>query len=135
MTTSTSIGSILLASTNPENLRSWYELAFDVTADADGFLRFGEVGVLVDKRDDVAATAAEPARVILNFHVDDAQATARHLDTLNVTWLAALEYREGPGAWFGTVLDPDGNCIQIIELTDAYWAAKKAREAATPTPA
>jgi hypothetical protein len=44
----------------------------------------------VDRRDDVAAKAAESARVILNLHVDD-EATARHLDAMGVTWLAPLE--------------------------------------------
>jgi hypothetical protein len=45
----------------------------------------------VDRRDDVAAKAAESARVILNLHVDDDEATARHLDAMGVTWLAPLE--------------------------------------------
>jgi predicted enzyme related to lactoylglutathione lyase len=121
------IGSFLLASTDPVRLRGWYERAFGVTADTDGFLPFGEVGLLVNSRDDVAAKAAEPARVILNLHVDDAEATARHLDAIGVTWLAPLEYREQAGAWFGTVLDPDGNYVQIIELTPAYWAARQQR--------
>ena len=74
-----------------------------MTADTDGFLRFGEVDLLVDSRDDVAAQAAEPTRVILNLHVHDAEATARHLGAMGVTWLAPLEYREQAGAWFGTV--------------------------------
>jgi hypothetical protein len=39
-----------------------------------------------------------------------------------VQWLVPVEYRAD--AWFATLLDPDGNCIQIIELTDAYWAAR-----------
>ena len=79
------IGSFLLASTDPVRLRGWYERAFGVTADTDGFLPFGEVGLLVNSRDDVAAKAAEPARVILNLHVDDAEATARHLNAIGVT--------------------------------------------------
>lgn len=120
-----SLGSILLASADPTRLRAWYERAFDATVDSDGFLRFGEVAVLIDGRDDVVATNPEPARVILNFHVDDAQATARHLDQLGVTWLVKVEYREAGGAWFGTLLDPDGNWIQIIELTDVYWATRR----------
>jgi predicted enzyme related to lactoylglutathione lyase len=121
------IGSFLLASTDPGRLRGWYERAFGVTADTDGFLRFGEIGLLVDSRDDVAAKAVEPARLILNLHVDDAEATARHLGARGVTWLAPLEYREQAGAWFGTVLDPDGNYVQIIGLTPAYWAARGQR--------
>jgi catechol 2,3-dioxygenase-like lactoylglutathione lyase family enzyme len=121
------VGSLLLASTDPGRLRGWYERAFGVTADTDGFLPFGEVGLLVVSRDDVAAKAAEPARMIVNLHVDDAGAVARHLDAVGVTWLAPLEYREPAGAWFGTVLDPDGNYVQIIELTPAYWAARQGR--------
>jgi hypothetical protein len=51
---------------------------------------------------------------------------------MGVTWLAELEYREPAGAWFGTVLDPDGNYPQIIELTDAYWAARQQHAAGRP---
>lgn len=123
------IGSILLASTNPARLRDWYERALEVSADHDGFLSFGEVDVLIDGRDDVADRAVEPARVIINVHVADAKQTARRLEELGASWVAPLEYREGAGAWFGTVLDPDGNYLQIIELTDAYWAAREARAA------
>ncbi|GAA1546916.1 hypothetical protein GCM10009678_31930 [Actinomadura kijaniata] len=121
------IGSILLASTDPARLRAWYERAFDVRADGDGFLPLGEVGVLVDGREDVAERAAEPERVILNLHVADARAVARRLDALGVEWVAEPEYREGAGAWFATLRDPDGNLVQIIELTPEYWTARRAR--------
>jgi predicted enzyme related to lactoylglutathione lyase len=122
------IGSILLASADPAALRAWYEQAFGVTADVDGFLQLGDVGLLIDGRDDVAARAAEPARLILNLHVPDARAAAARLDELGVTWLAELEYRPQGGAWFATVVDPDGNYVQIIEITDAYWPARQERE-------
>ena len=65
--------------------------------------------------------------MIINIHVDDARATARHLDVLGERWLAQLEYRRPNEAWFGTVIDPDGNYVQIIELTQAYWAARRSR--------
>jgi hypothetical protein len=65
----------------------------------------------------------EPQRTILNFHIDDAHAVAAHLHTLAVTWLVEVEFRGDP--WFRTLLDPDGNCIQIIELTNAYWEARR----------
>src|SRR5437763_1931405 len=87
------LGSILLASTNPDRLRSWYERAFAVTPNADGFLAFGGVDVLIDQRNDVAERCVESGRVILNFHVDDAHAVAAHLDGLGVTWIAPLEFR------------------------------------------
>ncbi len=127
MQSTPAIGSILLASTDPARLLDWYERALGVSPDHDGFLRLGEVGVLIDARDDVADRTAEPGRVIINVHVADAKEAAGRLDELGVNWIAPLEYREGAGAWFGTVQDPDGNYLQIIELTDAYWAAKQAR--------
>ena len=49
---------------------------------------------------------------------------------MGVTWLAPPEYREQAGAWFGTVVDPDGNYVQIIELTPAIGPpVKRARQA------
>ena len=57
--------------------------------------------------------AGEFGRVILNFHVDDAQAAAGHLDGLDdVTWLSELELRGD--AWFAALLDPDGNCSASV---------------------
>jgi catechol 2,3-dioxygenase-like lactoylglutathione lyase family enzyme len=121
------IGSILLASTDPERLRAWYEEAFGVRADADGFLFFGGVGVLIDGRDDVSDHNPEPGRVILNLHVRDARAMVDHLNGMDVTWVAELEYRPDAGLWFATLLDPDGNYVQLIEVTAAYLAAKRSR--------
>jgi catechol 2,3-dioxygenase-like lactoylglutathione lyase family enzyme len=116
------LGSIILASTDPERLRSWYEQAFDVTPNPDGFLELGGVAMLVVPREGIADRCAEPGRIILNLHVDDAKATVAHLDELRVTWVAELELRVD--AWFATMLDPDGNYVQVIELTDVYWAAR-----------
>ncbi|WP_225993714.1 VOC family protein [Actinomadura rudentiformis] len=121
------IGSILLASAEPDRLRAWYEQAFDMKADGDGFLHFGGVGVLIDGRDDVAARAAEPARMILNLHVKDAHALVERLDGLGVTWIAELEYRETGGAWFATLADPDGNILQLIELGPDYMRLRRER--------
>jgi predicted enzyme related to lactoylglutathione lyase len=115
------LGSILLGTTNPGRLRDWYTAAF--AADGVGFsevsptmfaANFGEVGVLIDGRTDIGETNPEPGRVILNFHVDDARATADRLNGLGVTWLVELEERDG--GLFGTLIDPDGNYIQIIQL-------------------
>ncbi len=112
------LGSILLASTNPTRLRDWYVAAFDPYVNADGFLIFGGVALLIDARDDIAEQTAEPGRLILNFHVDDADTMAARLDELVVTWLAPLEVRDD--GRFATLTDPDGNIIQLIELSADY---------------
>jgi predicted enzyme related to lactoylglutathione lyase len=119
------LDSMLLASTDPERLGDWYATAFDPAEDArvDGYrvLRFGGFHLLIDQRDDVAASSAEPARMILNFDVPDARGTASRLDVLGATWLAGLEDRDG--SWFATAVDPDGNYVQLIELSEAHRAA------------
>jgi predicted enzyme related to lactoylglutathione lyase len=117
------LGSILLGTTDARRLRDWYTAAF--APEGEGFSEispsmfagtFGDVGLLIDGRDDVADRNPEPGRVILNFHVEDARATAARLDELGVTWLVEPEERaEGV---FGTLVDPDGNFIQIIEFQE-----------------
>jgi predicted enzyme related to lactoylglutathione lyase len=115
------LGSILLGTTDPRRLRDWYAAAFG--GDGGGFAEvtptmfaadFGDVGLLIDGRNDVTDTNPEPGRVILNFHVDDARAVAERLNGLGVSWLVELEDRDG--GVFGTLVDPDGNYVQIIEL-------------------
>ena len=118
----TTLGSILLASTDAERLRAWYGQVFDVSPNADGFLQLGDVAVLVDGRDDVASQNPEPDRVILNFHVSDAREAARRLAGAGATMLVEPEWRGE--AWFATALDPDGNCLQVIELSDEYYASR-----------
>ena len=119
-----SLDSILLASTDPERLHAWYAAALDPEEDTnvDGYrvLRFGGFYVLIDTRSDIADINPEPGRMILNFDVVDARATAARLDDLGVEWLAKLEDRDG--SLFATAIDPDGNYVQIIQLSDEQRA-------------
>ncbi|HEX3667640.1 MAG TPA: VOC family protein [Acidimicrobiia bacterium] len=123
--TTPALGSILLGTANPLRLRDWYAAALAPGDSGEAFTEvtptmfagtFGDTSVLIDGRSDVADTNPDPGRVILNFHVDDARATADHLNTLGVTWLVELEERAG--GLFGTLVDPDGNYVQIIELKE-----------------
>jgi predicted enzyme related to lactoylglutathione lyase len=116
------LGSILLGTDDAARLREWYSEAFGVRVDEYGWLNFGEIGVLIDGRDDVATRTAEPGRVVLNFHTEDARGLAAHLDGMGATWLVPVEEREN--GLFATLTDPDGNYIQIIELSEAYLARR-----------
>jgi predicted enzyme related to lactoylglutathione lyase len=122
---SPTLGSILLASTDPDRLRSWYRTALEPELDDKqngyGLLRFGGFYLMIDTRDDIGATNPEPGRMILNFDVDDARAVAARFDELGATWLAPLEDRDG--SLFATVIDPDGNYVQIIQLSAEHRAA------------
>jgi hypothetical protein len=123
MMTTPILGSILLGSTNPAQLHAWYQAAFSPKHTPDGFMIFGGVSILIDERNDISAINPEPGRMILNFHVDDAQAVAVHLTSLGVTWLVDVEERED--GLFGTLIDPDGNYIQIIQLSKEYHERQK----------
>jgi predicted enzyme related to lactoylglutathione lyase len=120
-----SLDSILLASTDPERLRAWYVAALDPeeNADIDGYriLRFGGVHLLIDSRADVADKNPEPGRMIFNFDVADARGTVERLNGLGVSWLAELEDRDG--SLFATAIDPDGNYVQIIQISEEHRAA------------
>jgi hypothetical protein len=121
----TAIRSLLLASTDPDRLRRWYADAFGVEPDVDGHLVLGPA-IIVVPRDDIADRTVEPGRVLLNFHVPDIRAAAARMDELGAPWVAAVEYRDA-GLWFGTVEDPDGNYVQLIEETPDYAVLKEER--------
>ncbi|TDE09100.1 VOC family protein [Jiangella asiatica] len=118
------LGSMLLSSTDPERLGAWYASVLSPVDDARvenyRILRFGEFYLMIDTRDDIGATNPEPGRLILNFDVADARAVAGRLDELGVTWVAPLEDRDG--SLFATAEDPDGNYVQIIQISPEHQA-------------
>jgi predicted enzyme related to lactoylglutathione lyase len=120
-----SLDSILLASTDPERLHAWYASALDPEEDTKmneyRILKFGGFHVLIDTRSDIGDTNPEPGRTILNFDVADARAIVARLDDVGAKWLAELEDRDGN--LFATAIDPDGNYVQIIQLSDEARAA------------
>ena len=111
--------SMLLASTDPERLGAWYAAALSPQEDQKVHqyrtLRFGPTYLFIDTRDDVADATAEPGRVILNFEVPDARAVVARMQDMGVTWVAELEDRDG--SLFATAQDPDGNYVQVIQLS------------------
>lgn len=117
--------SILLASTDPERLGDWYAQTLTPETDsAEGSYRilgFGEFYVLIDTRADIGAANPEPGRMILNFEVSDARAIGAKFNELGTKWLSEIEDRDG--SLFGTVIDPDGNYVQIIQLSEEHRAA------------
>lgn len=119
------LNSILLASTDPERLRTWYVAALDPEENTDmgvyRVLKFGEFYMMIDSRTDVSDKNPEPGRVIFNFDVADARAVVARINDLGVSWLAELEDRDG--SLFATAIDPDGNYVQVIQLSEEQRAA------------
>jgi len=118
----TSLMSLMLSSTDPERLHGWYTSVLppetDSQQDQYRILGYGGFYLFLDSRDDVGPKAAEPGRVVLNFDVDDAQGFASRADEQGTEWLAPLEDRDG--SFFATAIDPDGNYVQVIQLSEEH---------------
>lgn len=125
------LASILLSSTDPDRLGAWYAAALTPADDARvgdyRILRYGDFHLMIDQRDDVGPANPEPGRVILNFDVADARSVATRLDDMGVSWLAPLEDRDG--SLFATAIDPDGNYVQIIQISPEHKAQLAAEHA------
>lgn len=130
--TTPKLDSMLLASADPQRLRDWYVKALQPSSSSEQdqyrLLNFGGFYLLIDSRDDVGDKNLEPGRVIINFDVVDARSVAARMTELGTEWLAALEDRDG--SLFATAIDPDGNYVQIIQLSNEHRAAMADAEAA-----
>ncbi|MEU3600009.1 VOC family protein [Streptomyces sp. NPDC006798] len=108
---------VVLGGTDPERLIAWYRAALEpLGARWEEHLLVVGPGAIIgfDRRDDVADRSAEPGRQLINITVRDIRAAEKHLDTLGVTWVRPVE--EVGGGWlFSTLVDPDGNYLQILQ--------------------
>jgi predicted enzyme related to lactoylglutathione lyase len=107
------IGSLLIGSSNVDAMKQWYRDAFGVAENDNGAFDFGPVQLFVEAHSDVSGPAKEPARVLINLNVDDCRAIESHLDGLGARWVRKVE--QEPFGLIGTVADPDGNYVQIIQ--------------------
>ncbi len=112
MTTSP-IGSLLIGSSNVEAMKAWYRKAFSVAENEMGAFDFGGVLLFVEAHSEISGPTKEPARMIINLNVDDCRGLESHLKSAGVKW--AREVEQMPFGLIGTVADPDGNYIQIIQ--------------------
>lgn len=78
----------------------------------------------------LGTTDPDPARTILNFDVDDARAFAARVDVLGSTWVSPLDDRDG--SLFATAQDPDGNYVQVIQLSETEMASMQGAEGRWP---
>jgi Glyoxalase-like domain len=112
---------LVISSERPQELRAWYAAAFDGEMDLDGEsprpLALGGVQLFFLPHPDVVGPAREPKRILINFRVNDAREHAARLVGLGATWIRPVEPQ--PFGLLGTVADPDGNYVQIAQITGA----------------
>lgn len=106
------IRAITLESRAPGRAAAWYRQALGLT-DADRLLTAGGVELRFRLGTSDAPNTLEPARIVLNFHVADIRTAEARLVALEAVWVRELERTR----WgiIGTVLDLDGNYVQIVE--------------------
>lgn len=109
------LSGLVLGSSDPKRLADWYRAAFAPDVEVTDSVLWLEQGVLVfEQRDDVATRAAEPGRIIVNIQVDELAVLVAHLQTLDLEWVRPVE--QIPIGTIATVLDADGNFVNIVEL-------------------
>ncbi|MFG3260385.1 VOC family protein [Streptomyces sp. NPDC048172] len=117
------VGGIVLGSTDPARLWEWYRTAFAPEAEKEGpmlSLSLGSTTLIFESRNDVGRKSVEPGRILVNFEVDGIRDLEKHLTSaLNARWVREVEEPDGAEGevLLGTLEDPDGNYVQIFELT------------------
>jgi catechol 2,3-dioxygenase-like lactoylglutathione lyase family enzyme len=125
---------VVLGSRAPRRAAAWYRRALGLAGTntlptgGDEMLKAGDVELLITSRSHVAAAAVEPNRLVLNFVVDDILEIESRLVAMEAIWVRELE--RTPWGIIGTVLDLDGNLVQIIEPARGTlpWSAKGREE-------
>ena len=110
-----------LNTSQPDTMIAFYRDTVGLTVNPDlgpGAFMAGDssfIALIIETHSDVSGATKEPARVILNFIVDDAYAESERLKSRGVTF--TRDASEDPG--FGivaTFLDPDGNLCQLMQI-------------------
>jgi len=108
-------------SEQPERLTSFYKdivgltPRFDITPGAFMVGSSSFVALIVEGHNEVKGSTREPARVLLNFVVDDVIAEQQRLESQGVHFTRPAYTEAGVGV-FATFADPDGNCCQLAQL-------------------
>src|SRR5262245_14127047 len=110
---STGIGSILLGSDQVDAVKTWYRRAFGWEENAMGAFQVGAVQLFIETHSEVGGPTKEPARSIIKLDVAGCRELESHLKDMGVKWIREVE--QMPFGLIGTVADPDGNYVQIIE--------------------
>ena len=107
------LGSILVGSSQVEAMKEWYRSCFSADENEMGAFVFGGVQLFVEEHSEVSGPNDDQHRIILNLDVGDCRTLEAHLKEHGATWVREVEQMEF--GLIGTVADPDGNLVQVIE--------------------
>lgn len=86
----------------------------------DGFVSFQwgvaphDTRLTVTVHSEVAGPAVDPVRSLLNLGVDDIEAVSQRIAAAGGTFLRQPS-QERWGGWIATLVDPDGNYVQLMQ--------------------
>jgi len=109
---------INLTSEDPQRMIAFYRDVLKLPPNpqiGEGAFVAGGGHLLIDGRSEIKGPAKEPARVLINFFVDDLAAEQQRLEEQGVRFIRTAG-REYWGGVISTFLDPDGNYLQLIEF-------------------
>ncbi len=107
------LGSILVGSSQVDTMKDWYRACFSPDENEMGAFAFGGVQLFIEEHSEVSGPSENGHRIILNLDVSGCRDLEAHLNDQGVTWVREVE--QMPFGLIGTVADPDGNVLQIIE--------------------
>ena len=111
--TAPNLGSILVGSSQVDTMKDWYRACFSPDENEMGAFVFGGVQLFIEEHSEVSGPNEDGHRVILNLDLAGCRALEAHLKGQGVAWVREVE--QMPFGLIGTVADPDGNMLQIIE--------------------
>ena len=107
------IGSLLIGSSQADEMKRFYRHAFGWEENEMGAFVVGGLQIFFESHSEISGSTKEAARVIINLNVTGCREIEAHLKNLDVRWIRPVE--QMPFGLIGTIADPDGNYIQIIE--------------------
>lgn len=108
---------ININSPEPEKLVAFYRdvIGLPENPDLGHCVIAGGAMIFFDTHSEIGGPTTEPARVLINFFVDDLAAEQRRLKDQGVRFIREAG-REFWGGVISTFLDPDGNYVQLLEF-------------------
>ncbi len=87
-------------------------------SDREGFINFewGEMRLTVARHSELHGSSRDPKRIMVNLNTDRIQEVYRRLSAAGVQF-SRLPEREPWGGWIATFSDPDGNTIQLMQVS------------------
>ncbi|HEX6977080.1 MAG TPA: VOC family protein [Patescibacteria group bacterium] len=111
------LNSILLSSSNPKALSSFYQKVFQKDpemADDNGYYGFlvGKTFLTIGPHDKVKGKNKTPERFMFNLETTEVKEESERIEKTGAK-VIAKPYEMG-GAWIATFADPDGNYFQLV---------------------